>query len=751
MIAGPWADGGCGKPLFSQPLSTVIHPSPRLILLLTLLLGPAAAAQEEPAPTPPPAPGERLLATVPTLEITRTEAAPVIDGLLDDEAWADAPVIDDLRQVEPVEGGPPSERTEIRVLFDADFLYVAFRCFDREPELIRATQMKRDTSLGADDRVSFVVDPFFDRRNAFFFEMNAVGARGDALIEDNTRFRRDWDGIWYGRATIDDGGWNAEMAIPFKTLSFDPATTRWSFNALRFIRRHNENLRWASPSQDVSFNSIANAGIIEGIHDIRQGAGVDVKPYGLSTFKRDHDRDRDGIDVDAGFDIFYKFTPELTLALTVNTDFAETEVDERRVNLTRFPLFFPEKRDFFLQDAGIFNFGGIRRNPLPFQSRRIGLGPNGETIDILAGVKLTGRVEGLNVGLLDVQMKHDSELGNKNYFVGRASLNVLEQSTIGGIFTYGDPSQRGDNYLGGVDFNFRDETEDGKTLEGAAWFQHSESTDVSGDSAYGAKFGYPNDRIDWEVGFTQIDDDFDAALGFVPRRGIREYFGNWRYRWRPDSDLIRRIDAGARMFIVTDLDGQTESRSIDWNLLEIETEEDDTIEINYEAEREVLTEDFEISDGVIIPPGNYHFNRYGVTLESSQARPISVDLGYEGGDFYSGTRDDYEVELQWRVSRHLFLSGEFEMNDIDLPEGDFITRVIRGRVEVFFTPDLSWSTFAQYDNDSESVGLNSRVRWIIEPGNELFLVLNQAIDRDGTSYRVTNTEMTTKVSWTFRF
>jgi hypothetical protein len=691
--------------------------------------------------------------TFPARRLARTEEAPIIDGVLDEPAWLEAPVIDDFRQVEPDEGGAPSERTEVRLLYDRTHLYVSFRCLDHEPEKIIATEMKRDGSLGSDDFVRFVIGPFFDRRNGYLFEMNPLGARGDGLIEDNEDVRRDWDGIWAGRASIDAGGWSIEVAVPFKTLSFNPNTTRWSFNAARFIRRRNETLRWASPSRDHDFISLADAGVLEGIGDIERGAGLDIEPYAVATLKRDHESDRDGFDFDAGVDVFCRFTPSLTLALTLNTDFAETEVDERRVNLTRFPLFFPEKRDFFLQDAGIFDFGGIRRNPLPFHSRRIGLGPSGETRDILAGAKLTGRVGALNLGLLDVQMKHDQELGDKNLLVARTAVNVLEQSTIGAIFTNGDPQTDGDNWLGGLDFNYRTSRFAGdKTVTGHLWGLTGDSTGVEhGQSAWGIKLGYPNDRVNWGWGYSQIDENFNAALGFVPRRGIREHFANWRYRWRPESDLIRTIDFGISGTLITDLDDEVESRNLTFELIQIGTEAGDQIGLDFSRLREVLLEPFQISDGVLLPIGDYRFDRFNIGLETSRGRPVSIGLAYTGGTFYSGTRDDYWAELQWRVSPHLFLGIEYEMNDVDLDEGDFISRIIRGRVNVQFTPDLAWTNFIQYDNNSESVGLNSRVRWIVKPGSEVYFVLNQAVDREDSSFRVRRTELTTKAGWTFRF
>ena len=307
-----------------------------------------------------------LAASTPRVSLVRTDIAPQIDGVLDEPVWEDAALIDDLTQVEPIEGAAPSQRTEVRILYDSDFIYFGIRCFDTEPDKIIAKQLQRDADLEPDDRILIVLDPYFDHRNGYFFAVNPLGVRRESLIENNSSVRDDWDGIWYAKSQIDDQGWTTEIAIPFKTISFNQATTQWGFNVQRTIRRTNEQIRWSAPLQNKRATSVADAGVLEGIRDLDKGIGLDFKPYAKSTLRTDDIRG-DGLDLDAGFDVFYKLTPSMTLALTFNTDFAETEVDERRVNLTRFPLFFPEKRDFFLQDAGIFNFGGIRSNPLPFQ------------------------------------------------------------------------------------------------------------------------------------------------------------------------------------------------------------------------------------------------------------------------------------------------------------------------------------------------------------------------------------------------
>lgn len=734
-----------------------IRAARMLVVLSVAMINCVLAAQEAPPDTAKPGDGvalEKVKARgVPVVQMVRVEEPPVIDGRLDDPQWDQAPVLDGFRQVDPIENAEPSERTEIRLLYDSETIYVSVQCFDREPDKIVAKQLQREGDLRSDERIRILFDTFFDRRNGFFFEMNPNGARVDALIENNDNVRFDWDGIWDGDATIDDQGWAAEMAIPTRTLNFDPEQPHWSFNAARYIRRHNEWDRWTSYSQNKPFHSVADAGVISGLEDLEQGLGVDFKPFGVTTFTHDRDRGRDDFDFDAGFDLFYKITPSLTFAGTVNTDFAETEVDERRVNLTRFPLFFPEKRDFFLQDAGIFDFGGINRNPLPFHSRRIGLGPDREPRDILAGVKLTGRVDRWNIGLLDVQMDDVEQLDQQNLFVGRVSANVLDESNIGAMFTHGDPQSTGENYVAGLDFNYRNSTFNGdKVVESNLWYQQSESTDASGEqNAMGFKLRYPNDRINWSMGFTRIDDQFNAALGFVPRRGIHEYFANWRYRWRPENDLIRRIDSGIGTFVVTDLNHNIESRDLDFNIISVETESDDEISLSASREREVLRAPFEIFEDVTIPAGDYKWDRYRMDLSTSTGRPFGFSLGFEHGDFFTGRRTDYEAGVEWRVSKHLFLGAEYELNDVKLDEGSFDTRIARARVNMFFTPDLSWTTFAQWDNVSNRLGINSRVRWIVEPGNEIFVVLNQSFRGEDLRFSAERTELTTKVEWTFRF
>jgi len=710
-----------------------------------------AQAQAESTDLPPGLRGR------PIVRMVRIETPPEIDGALDEPVWEQAPVIADFTQIDPDEGAEPTERTECRLLYDRDHLYVGVRCFDSEPGEIRVRELQRDAQLSGSDRVSFVIDTFNDRRNGFFFETNPGAARRDGLVEDQDRIRIEWDGIWNVKTSVDEQGWAAEFIIPFKTVSFDPNESVWGFNVARFIRRKTETIRWAAATRDLDLITLSEAGALVGLEEMRQGLGLDIEPSASVTTSGEGSGAVDSTVFEPALDIFYKPSPFLTAALTLNTDFAETEVDERRVNLTRFPLFFPEQRAFFLQDAGIFEFGGLSRSPLPFFSRRIGIGPDGREREILAGVKATGRYEALNFGFLNVLMKDDELLGQKNFTVGRVALNVGEESTLGSIFTVGDPNTTGDNALVGADFNYRNSRDfDGGILSGNAWFEHSFSSgasvinDGSDEIAFGLSLDYDSDVWAFGANAEQIGEDLNPALGFVRRRGVRQYFLRARRRWRPEAPL-NRFDLDASLNATTDLGNTLESAEITPLGFTLANVPGDRISGEVNLERERLFEPFEIMDGVVLPVDTYDWVTAEAEVATSDARPLAASALVRYGGFFNGTRLDTEFELTWRPSRFFFASAELIINDVDLDQGDFVTRIGRARINVSFSPDLTWSNFIQYDNVSETVGLNSRVKWIIKPGNEVFFVVNQAVDVDDGAFDGIGTEITFKTGVTLRF
>ncbi|MEE8556907.1 MAG: DUF5916 domain-containing protein [Myxococcota bacterium] len=689
----------------------------------------------------------------PRLRIERAGKPPIIDGRLDEAVWEGAPTIRRLAQVEPSAGAPPSESTEIRILYDKDFLYLGIRCYDREPEAILAREMVRDVSLTSDDRVSIVVDTFHDQKNGFLFSVNPLGSRWDALIEPGPNFRDEWDGIWYAKAEIDEKGWSAEVAIPFQTLPFDPEGDTWGFNVMRAIRRRNEVVRWASPTPDLAFTNLAGAGTIEGLHGLEQGLGLDVKPLYAATYREDRQKDDTDRLGQPSLDVVYRVTPSLTSVLTFNTDFSEAPVDDRQVNLGRFSLFFPETRDFFLEDAGQFEFGGLQENGRPFFSRRIGLRSSGKPVDLDAGAKVTGRVGRLGVGILDVQASSYDDVSSQNLGVARLTYDFLGESFLGAIFTNGDPTADENNAVGGVDLRLRNSHFRGdRVLAADLWVLRSSSEGKSNDElAYGARIEYPNDAVRFSLEYQELQENYRPALGFVNRVGIRRVDGNFRYRVRPEGGTLRKVDAEVTALAVTDTDGNVESAEIVWDLLRLESQLGDTLTLTYSRRREDLVETFEISGGVVLPPSSYAWDRGRVALKTTPARVVSVEMSLGWGEFFSGTRFESTAMLQWRPSRHLRIVAEYEQNDIRLDEGNFSTRLAVLRINASFTPDLSWTTLTQYDNVSDTLGIQSRIRWIVEPGDDLWLIVNQGYLASKDHLSPTLSDFTFKVGYTFRF
>ena len=724
---------------------------------MLLLLGAAASASGQ-SVSDSDGPGAVSRRPPPVASILKTDTPPVIDGVLDEPVWSGAPVIESFRQVNPVEGADPSQRTEVRLLYDADFLYVGVHCFDDDPDGIIAREMQRDAFQRTGDNFSFIIDTFNDKRNGYFFETNPLGARLDGLIDQGRNIRFDWDGIWFAKSSRDDTGWHTEIAIPFKTVSFDPSNSNWGFNAQRFIRRANEDVRWAGINIERSVSTLADAGIIEGLEGMHQGLGVDVKPFVTASTRGDGSHYGETSSVEPGVDIFWKPDPSLTFVATVNTDFAETDVDDRQINLTRFPLFFPEKRDFFLQDAGIFRFGGLGRTPLPFFSRRIGIDADGQEQEILAGLKATGRIDGFNYGVMNIQMKHDNELGDKNLSVARGLWNVGDESTVGFIATHGAPQTTGSNSLVGFDYNYRNSTDFGEdTLRGNLWFQASVSSGeaVIGDHdesiAMGGRLEYESDDIRWTVLAEQTGESFNPGLGFVGRRDNREILGSVRKRWRPADSVWRRIDLSVFQSVTTDLSNVVESQAIQVPRISFVTDDDDGFDVSIDIDREQLFESFEIIDGVVINPGDYWWASARIGAFTSGGRPFSADGSISTGDFYDGRRSDYRVGATWRPDPGFVLAGSYTINDIDLPGGDFITRLARLQMNIAFSTAVTWNNTVQYDNVSDALGINSRIRWELRPGDEVFFVLNQGFDAEDGRFRSLSTELTFKFGLTFRY
>ena len=679
-----------------------------------------------------------------------------MDGVLDEGAWTAATPIGPLTQRDPEEGAAATEATEVRVLYTAAMLYVGIICHDRTPSAIVSTQLTRDADLSSDDNIVVILDPFFDHRNGFFFEVNPSGARSDGQVANNAEeLTLEWDGIWDAAARITPDGWVVEMAIPFKTLRFKPGQTVWGFNVERTIKRRNESDRWAAPFRDAWISNLAQAGRLEGIEGISQGLGLDIRPYLAGG-----EENRDG-KAQAGFDIFKNLTPNMNASVTVNTDFAETEADARQVNLTRFPLFFPEKRAFFLEGAGVFEVAGTNEESvLPFFSRRIGL-LNEREVPILVGTKIVGRQSGFNVGVLDVQTRgvddvseDGSRLEGQNLLAARVSRNLFEQSSVGAIVTHGNPEGTGDNTLVGADIRLATSNFRGNRNLSASGFllrtddQASSTTDYS----FGGNVDYPNDRWNCSFGWRQIGENFRPALGFVPRRGIRRLSPGFSFNPRPGRFGIRQLFFEAQPVWVTDLHNMMQSWEIFSSPFHAEFESGDRLEFNVMPQYQRLTEPFEISDGVVIPIGEYRCTGGA----SRWRRPTSVRWSSRPTCRGASSTPAGGATWNWRSSssraRTCEPSIEFERNEVSLREGAFTTQVLAVRADYNFSPNVSWANLVQYDSESRLLGAQSRFRWIIRPGNDLYLVLNRGWDRRESDSRYVPSfdKGSAKLQYTFR-
>lgn len=689
---------------------------------------------------------------------TRTIETIRLDGRLDEAAWRRAPAIGAFSQREPIEGGEPSEPTDVRVLYTDTALYFGVICRDRAPREIVSTQLTRDANLDVDDRITIVLDPFFDHRNGFFFEVNPAGARSDGQVSNNAeRLTLEWDGIWNAATRTMEDGWIAEIEIPFKTLRFTPGQTTWGLNIERQIKRRQEIDRWTAARQNIWIGNLSAAGQLQGLDGVRQGLGLDVRPYMSGG------ADGGSGEFAGGVDLFDNLTPSLNLAVTVNTDFAETEADLRQVNLTRFPLFFPEKRAFFLESAGVFDVAGLVNSTdiRPFFSRRIGLLAD-RAVPIRVGAKVIGRQPDYNVGVLDVETGglrdpalSGGSIGRQNLFAARVSRNIFQQSWIGGILTHGDPTGEGGSTLAGADARFATSTFRGsKNLSLDLYvLATDDALSRTRASAAGFRIDYPNDRWDVALSWKQIGEHFQPALGFVPRSGIRKTDFSTAFQPRPERWGIRQFFFEFNPVAVSNLQNELQSWRVFTGPFNVRTESGEHLEWNWIPEFDRLDVPFEIAPAVFIQGGAHRWTSYRAEVNTATKRAWVVDAEWKGGGFYDGTRRELALDVTLKPSMHVALAARVERNDVVLPQGSFSTQILTLRTEYNATPNISWATLTQYDNESRVAGLQSRFRWILQPGNDLFVVLNRGWQRtlDDPHFERSFDRGSAKFQYTFRF
>ncbi|NNF13371.1 MAG: carbohydrate binding family 9 domain-containing protein [Gemmatimonadetes bacterium] len=747
-------------------------------------------------------------APAPLVALKAENAADIaLDGRLDEAVWLAASPISDFTQQEPTEGAEPSERTEIRVVFDEDNLYIGAIIYD-DPDGILAFQRERDAGLGTDDRFMWILDTFLDGRTGYFFEINAAGLMGDGVIASGGRGGRGgggggggggtnkaWDGIWEARTFVRPDGWSAEIQIPFRTLNFNPNRAEWGINFQRTIRRKNEEVLWRGHLRNQGLRNPVFAGRLTGLSGLSQGLGLEAVPSTVVSWRNipgnvptaaEPDLGPNTFPADVSLDLNYSLTSSLRASVSLNTDFAEVESDQRRVNLTRFAIRFPEQRDFFLEGSGVFAFAP-NGGPSPFYSRAIGIN-QGQQVPLNYGSRLTGQAGRFELGFYQIgtgQLTYfdtddavDVTIPREDFTVARVKRQFFEQSALGAIYTRRstarDPAGVApvDRHTAGVDLDLKTRHFLGdRNLSFSAYLvantnpldtENPDYADLSfGElSSWGARVAYPNDVWDGHLSYRDFGDAFDPAVGFVTRNNFRRV--NSRVQWSPRvpgvswlRDTNHQVQLSTQRTIDT---GILEEREWQFKLLGLNFESGDELEFNANNRFEYLDEAFEVSDGVAVSPGEYSNWEYQIGGQTARRRRVSVQGSFSRSGFWDGDRNRTEARVTLRPNPGISLSTNFEYNEVDLSSGSFTASLYEVSGDWNPSPWVSLTNQVQYDDQSEVVGLFARLRWIVKPGNDVYLVYSHNWQYTSLLASPNDRELVTlsrggsvKVNYTYRF
>lgn len=715
----------------------------RLVGASALLCASAAAAV-------PPRDFAHYQPSIPAARITPAEA-PVIDGAVSDPIWQKAPAIDEFYQLEPHEGAPADEKTVVRVLYDENNLYFAITAYDPAP--VTARIKRRDGEIDSDDIFRIYLDPDMSRRNGYVFEINPLGARREGLLQNNSDVIYQWNTLWNAKAHISKEGWTAEVVIPFRSLSYGKRSD-WGFELFRLVRKKNERIRWAAVNNNLPSPDISHEGSLTGINGINNGLGLDVQAFALARYRKTWDAP--GKDTGWSFrpsgNLFYKVTPSLTATLTTNTDFSDAPLDTRKVNIGRFSLFYPERRDFFLQDAAAFEFGGaglsVNNDPnaAPFFSRRIGI-VNGQPVNILGGAKLSGDYEGAGIGVLSVVTAGGAGVGEQVLSVARVTAPVLNESKLGFIVTHGDPTGASSNTVVGSDFQYR-KTFGGKLFKTDLYYEHSSSSISGQGDSFGGQIDLPNEPWAAYFRFKQVGAAFDPALGFVARPGIREYQSRVAYKERPNG-FLRWWEFGLWADVVTGLDNKVQSNIPFDPFLSLYFDSGDNMWMEVWTEHED-TPAFSLPHDIPVPAGNYDYTTWHWHGESAPARLISTILDVQYGKYYGGKLLQTDATLNLNPNQTLTIGARHVMQQIHMPAGNVSIHVESLDTSVNLTPDMYVRAQAQYDNISKAFALSVRYRWEYEPGSELLVVAGDDATLNGSHYQSHVSQLSVRLGKTFR-
>ncbi|MDX2129303.1 MAG: DUF5916 domain-containing protein [Chloroherpetonaceae bacterium] len=673
-----------------------------------------------------------------------------LDGKLDEVLWQKAIRITNFTQRNLVEGEPATERTEVAVLYDEENLYFGIWSYDSYPEKIVAFEQRRDFSWWREDNFNIILDTYHDKRNGYLFVTNPNGARADALIIDNgVGFNVDWNGVWDAASTRTEFGWFAEIKIPFTTLKFSEQEEQiWGINFERNIRHKREQVQWQGWARDASIEQLNRAGTLVNLRGLKSTNLLELKPYLLSGVQQESNKSIDW-QRNIGADLNYLFTPTLKLNLTANTDFAQVEADQAQINFTRFPLFFPEKREFFLEGRDYFDFG---TDALGFYSRRIGLSDNGLPIPILAGARLLGKAGSTTLGVISMQTAAQDTQRSVNYGAYSFRQDIFDQSRVGVIATSKIESNR-QNYVYGLNTRLAtDQFLGNKNLVFESAFAQSYTSDSTNKIGNTFNFGirYPNDLISMRADFSKLDSRFNPEVGFVGRNNYKSALFACDINPRPNIDGIQQIFFTPLFanFFWNDLTGARESAVLAGSPFGIQLNSGDSFWVWIEHQTDIPPEDFPLGRNILIQAGEYNFTRYELNAETFDGRWVSGYGGVSWGDYYGGTRLNFNVGTSFRLSRFITFDFEYQHNELRFESGKIFTNQIISRTEFSMSPKFFGGLFAQWnDNDNQAL-LNFRLTWIPTIGTDFFFVFTQSFNTDQT-IRSNGVSVLAKLVWRF--
>jgi hypothetical protein len=691
----------------------------------------------------------------------------ILDGRVDEAFWEKVDPATGFMQQEPVPGNPASENTIVRVAYDSENLYIGAVFYDSEPGGIKAFQRKRDASLDTDDKFVFILDTYNDQRSAFYFEVNPAGLMGDGILRvgQGTSINRSWDGIWRAWVVKNEEGWMLEIKIPFMTLNFDRRNDTWGINFLRTIRRKNEDVLWTAYQRNQGIQRPQDAGKLTGLKNIHQGLGVEAIPYGIVTGVRQRSSPEspktEKLNSKLGGEINYNITPNLKAGITINTDFAETEVDDRQINLTRFPLFFPERRAFFLEGSNIFLFAPSS-NPNPYFSRRIGL-QDGSPIPIKHGGRLIGRVKNTDVGLLHVRTGEDESRPGESFSVGRIVQNISEESAIGVVYTRRDTD--GDSLpireTIGMDLSLNTSKFFGnKNLQFETFFVGHTPNFFGDESSFwdrsvrGGRINFPNQPWSAHMSYREFGVNYDPAVGFAPRVGFRRLQPSITYNplWKK-SGLIRELSWQYYFEYLMEMNWRPATVNHRIRFLGIRFESGDILQFQVNYNYEFLDKPFDIlrNGEYVIDMGNYYNLGYTIRAQTAAFRKVGGSLVYSKNGFWTGTEANVTADLFMRPIIGLNLTASWIHSQVRLIEGNFDTHILRLITGYDFSPWISLNFNIQYDNVTQFLGTNSRFTWVLSPGNTFFIVYNHNWQQITERFISMEDRTNIKLTYTFRF